>query len=233
LTVAASPFVQRFPVSNASGTKVAYSVYEKDKRVVYVSAPGGVPERLCEGCLRATDWSLDEKTLVVHGGDPTQINILDIASRRQTPLVKPDYNVLYGRLSPDNRWISFTARIRPDLGRIVIAPADGPKPIPESAWLTIAEAEPDDYANWSPDGNTLYYTSSRDGYSCLWAQRIAASSRQPVGEAFAVQHFHGRLSFNHGGWSAAAGRIAIPLVERTGNLWMMTRSSTRDRLTGE
>ena len=110
--VAASPFVQRYPVSNASGAKIAFSVYEKDKRVVYVSAPGGVPERLCEGCLRATDWSLDEKTLLVYGGDPYQINILDIASRRQTPLVKhPDYNVLYGRLSPDNRWISFTARV--------------------------------------------------------------------------------------------------------------------------
>ncbi len=228
VSVAASTFVQRFPVSSASGANVAYSVYEKDKRVVYMSAPGGVPEKVCEGCLRATDWSLDEKTLVVHGGDPTQINILDIASRQQIPLVKhPDYNVLYGRWSPDNRWISFTARVEPAVGRIVIAPADGPKPIPESAWLTIAEAQPDDNANWSLDGKTLYFTSSKDGYSCLWGQRVDASSRQPVGEAFAVQHFHGRLSFDHGGWSAAAGRIAIPLVERTGNIWMMSRSGAQ------
>ena len=177
-----------------------------------MSAPGGAPEKLCEGCLRATDWSRDEKALLVFGGDPYQIDILDIASHRQTPLVKhPDYDVLYGRLSPDNRWISFTARVEPARGRIVVAPADGPKPIPESAWLTIAEVEPDDYANWSPDGKTLYFTSGRDGYSCLWGQRIDASSRRPVGEAFAVHHLHGRLSFDHGGWSAAAGRIAIPL----------------------
>lgn len=46
--------------------------------------------------------------------------------------------------------------------------------------------------------------------------RMDASSRRPVEKAFAVQHFHGRLSFNHRGWSAAAGRIAIPLVERNG-----------------
>ena len=32
LSVAASPFVQRFPVSNASGANIAFSVYEKDKR---------------------------------------------------------------------------------------------------------------------------------------------------------------------------------------------------------
>jgi len=51
-----------------------------------------------------------------------------------------------------------------------------------------------------------------------------ARSGRPVGEAFAVRHLHGRLSFEHGGWSAAAGRIAIPLVERTGSLWLMSRS---------
>ncbi len=140
ISVAASQFAQRFPVSNASGAKIAFSVYENNKRVLYVSAPGGAPERVCGDCLRATDWSRDEKNLLVFGGDSYQINILDLASHRQTPLVKhPDHDVLYGRWSPDNRWISFTARVQPDRGRIVVAPADGAKPIPESAWIAIAE----------------------------------------------------------------------------------------------
>jgi Tol biopolymer transport system component len=56
----ARDFVQRFPATSPSGTRVAYSVYENDERVVYVSAPGGTPERVCDGCLRATDWSRDE-----------------------------------------------------------------------------------------------------------------------------------------------------------------------------
>lgn len=64
-SVAASPFVQRFPVSSPSGTRVAYSAYEKDERVVYVSGPRGTPERVCEGCLRTTDWSQDEPALLV------------------------------------------------------------------------------------------------------------------------------------------------------------------------
>jgi tricorn protease-like protein len=226
--VASSSFVQRFPVSNASGSRVAFSVYEKDKRVVYVSAPGGTPEKLCEGCLRATDWSRDEKTLLVFGGNPYQIDVLDVASHRQTPLVKhPTYNLLYGRFSPDNRWVSFTARISANRGRIGIAPVDGPKPVPESAWITIAEARTDDYANWSPDGETLYFTSSRDGHNCLWGQRIEASSHRPVGEPFTVQHLHGRVSFGHQGLSAAGGRIGLALVEATGNVWMMSRSGAR------
>ena len=227
-SVASSSFMQRFPVINASGSRIAFSVYEKDKRVVYVSAPGGTPEKLCEGCLRATDWSRDEKTLLVFGGNPYQIDVLDVASHRQTPLLKhPTYNLLYGRFSPDNRWVSFTARIRPNRARIAIAPVDGPKPVPESAWITIAEAAGDDWANWSPDGKTLYFTSPRDGHNCLWGQRIDASSHRPVGEAFAVQHLHGRVSFDHFGWSAAGGRIGLALVEATGNIWMMSRSGAR------
>jgi hypothetical protein len=195
---------------------------------VYVSAPGGTPEKLCEGCLRATDWSRDEKTLLMFGGNPYQIDVLDLASHRQTPLLKhPTYNLLYGRFSPDNRWVSFTARIQPNRGRIAIAPVDGPKPVPESAWITIAEGRVDDWANWSPDGKTLYFISSRDGHSCLWGQRIEASSRRPVGEPFAVQHLHGRVSYRQMGWSAAGGRIGLVLAEDTGNIWMMWRSGAR------
>jgi hypothetical protein len=162
---------------------------------------------------------------LVFGGNPYQINVLDVASHQQIPLLKhPGYYLLYGRFSPDNRWVSFTARIQPNRGRIVIAPVDGPKPVPESAWITIAEAGPADWANWSPDGKTLYFTSPRDGYNCLWGQRIDASSRRPLGEAFPVQHLHGRVSYANAGWSAAGDRIALALVEATGNIWMMSRS---------
>lgn len=225
-SVDSSPLVERYPVINASGSKVAYSVFEKGKRVVSMSSPGGTPERLCEGCLRATDWSRDEKTLLVFGGDPYQVNLLDIASHQQTPLLKhPTYPVLYARFSPDNRWVSFTVRTEPNRGHIAIAPVDGPKPVPESAWITIAPSEAQDWANWSPDGKTLYFTSRRDGHRCLWAQRLDPASHRPAGEPFAVEHFHGRVSYQQGGWSAAGGRIALILVEDTGNIWMMSRSS--------
>jgi Tol biopolymer transport system component len=227
-SVASSSFVQAFPVSDASGGRLAFSVYEKDKRAVYVTTPGGEPEKLCEGCLRATDWSRDEKTLLVFGGSPYQINVLDVASHRQTPLLKhPTYNLLYGRFSPDNSWVSFTARIEANRARIAIAPVDGPKPVPEGAWITIAEAGAIDFANWSPDGKTLYFFSRRDGHYCLWGQRIEASSHRPVGEPFAVLHLHGRVYLGSYGWSAAGGRVAMALLEDTGNIWMMSHSGAR------
>lgn len=132
--VASSSFVQRFPVISPNGSKVAFSRYEYSKRVVYVSAVRGVPEKLCEGCLRATDCSPDQTKLLMFGGNPYQINFLDIASHQQTVLFKQlTENLLYARFSPDNRWVSFTARVQPDRAWIMVAPLDGPKPIPESA----------------------------------------------------------------------------------------------------
>src|SRR5262249_24025975 len=136
-----SNFVQRYPLPNGTGDRVAFSVYERGKRAIYLSAPGGIPEKLCEGCLRPTDWSRDGKAIVTHGGAPFQISLLDVSSHQQTTLLKhPIYNLIYGRLSPDNRWISFTVRVAPNRGLITIASLDGAKPIAESAWVTIAEA---------------------------------------------------------------------------------------------
>ena len=134
--------MQRFPVINASGSRIAFSVYEGNgKRSVYVFTQGGASEKMCEGCLRATDWSQDEKTLLIFGGSPYQINILNVASHQQTALLKhPTWNLLYGRFSPDNRWVSFTARIQPNRAHIMIAPIDGPKPVPERAWIESRKA---------------------------------------------------------------------------------------------
>jgi Tol biopolymer transport system component/DNA-binding winged helix-turn-helix (wHTH) protein len=222
---ASSTMVQRFPVISFSGSKVSFSTYERNKRFVYVSTPGGVPEKLCEACTRATDWSRDEKALLVFVGSPSQVNLLDVASQRQTVVLKnPKYSMVDARFSPDNRWVSFTARTEPNRAWITIAPVSGPKPVPESEWIRIAEGGAEDRANWAPDGNTLYFSSARDGHHCLWGQRIDARSHHPEGEAFAVEHLHGRASLDTGGWSAAGGRIAMVLTESTGSIWMMSRA---------
>ena len=38
--------------------------------------------------MRATDWSRNEKTLLTYGGNPYQINLLDLASHQPTVLQK-------------------------------------------------------------------------------------------------------------------------------------------------
>jgi serine/threonine protein kinase len=227
--IASSSLLQRYPVVSPSGARIAFGVVENDgTRTVYVTAPGAEPEKVCEGCTRATDWSSGEKALLIYGGSPFQVNFLDLATHRQTPLLKhPTYGLLYGHFSPDGHWISFTIRTAPNRARLAIAPFNGPQPIPESAWITIADLWIEDWTYWSPDGRTLYFPSARDGHRCLWGQRIDAVSHRPAGEAFAAWHFHGRAFYQQDGWSTAGRRIAIVLRENTGNIWMMSRPAAR------
>ena len=224
--IASSSAAQRYPQVNSSGDKVAFSAFETGTRSVYVWTADGTTEKLCEGCLRATAWSNDEKRLLVFEGGPYQIESLDVASHQRAVILKhATYSLLYGRFSPDNLWISFTARTGANRAMIVIAPLDGLKAVPESAWIKIAEEGPLDAADWSPDGKTLYYMSARDGHTCLWGQRIEPVSHRPVGEAFAVQHFHGHVSYQQGGWAVVGGRITVGLMDNRENVWMMSRAS--------
>jgi eukaryotic-like serine/threonine-protein kinase len=222
IQVASSALVQRYPSISPSGLKIAYSVYSSNVRALYVADSSDAPKKLCDGCARATDWSHNEDLLLVFGGSPYQVDLLNLTTRKRTPLIKhTQYSVLYGRFSPDGRSISFTVRLRPDLAKIAIAPLNGSEPIPESAWTMVADVGLDDYANWSPDGRILYFSSPKDGNNCLWAQRM--DNGRPLGEAFPVQHFHGRLTFGYGGWTAGPGQIAIALVDKTSNVWTMSQ----------
>jgi Tol biopolymer transport system component len=127
--------------------------------------------------------------------------------------------------SPDERWISFLARDGPEQSRIFIAPFRGLNPIPNSRWVLISQGK-DDKPEWSPNGRLLYYLSDRDGYRCIWAQRLSASDKRRVGPPFPVQHFHelrlSMLNVNLGyqGLSVARDKMAFMLSEQSGGIWV-------------
>jgi Tol biopolymer transport system component/DNA-binding winged helix-turn-helix (wHTH) protein len=225
MRLASMPLAQRFPVSNAAGTKVVFSVFEQDgTRTLYLTNPSGSAEKICDGCFRATDWSRDESALLVFEGVPYEISSLDLASHKRTTILKSANSLIYARYSPDNRWISFTERLKAGRARIMIAPVNGTNLIPESEWIEVADARPDDWAIWSSDGRTLYFPSAKDGHSCFWGQRLDPDSHRPVGEPFAVLHLHGHLTYQQAGWSAAGGRLVLVATEDTGNIWIMSRA---------
>jgi hypothetical protein len=76
----------------------------------------------------------------------------------------------------------------------VVANITGRLPVLESRWIPIAEVDIDDWVDWSPDGNRLYFSPAKNEYSGFWGQRLAPNSRRPIGEPFAVDHLQGASS---------------------------------------
>jgi hypothetical protein len=94
-------------------------------------------------------------------------------------------------------------------------------------WIPITEGTQwDDNPRWSPDGSLLYFTSERDGYRCIWAQRLDTKTRKPAGAPFSVYHSHSsRRSLLNVGLAPlemAVGPDKIVFVqgEVTGNIWI-------------
>ena len=66
----------------------------------------------------------------------------------------------------------------------------------------------------------------KDGYLDMWAQRLYPVTRHPVGEAFAVYHFHetrkspnflGTASF---GPAIGKNQITFSLLKQSANIWI-------------
>jgi hypothetical protein len=69
----------------------------------------------------------------------------------------------------------------------------------------------------------LYYGSNRDGFICIWAQRISDDGK-PSGEPFAAFHNHTSPDMKFYGISrlaAAPGRLYMMLGEFKGDLWSL------------
>jgi len=209
------------------GALLAYSVLEGDTVHTWyvISTDGGASRLICKDCAMVTDWTRDGKSVVYDWGFPRQIGLVHVDSGRRVDLLKhQEYGVARGKLSPDGRWIAFRQMIGPDRRSISIAPLRLGHDVPPKEWATIVEAAGgDNPVGWSPDGNLLYMLLERDGFFCLWAQRLTPATKKPVGGPVGVHHFHDvrRSRFAYGlGTTIAAGRFFFSEDRLTGNVWL-------------
>jgi serine/threonine protein kinase len=224
------------PAISPDGSKVGYAVVENDRWDFFLLPIGrdgkpGLPERVCEDCPRVWDFSSDGKRLLFGyevGVARMSIGLFDLESRQKTELIKhPQRFLARARFSPDDRWISFHALTSRGRSRVQIVPfRDGTAPSPDQ-WIAITDDESfHDKPVWSPDGNLLYFTSDRDGFRCVWAQRLDPATKQPAGPPIEIHHSHGaRRSLLNAGilpleLHVAPGRLVFHLGEITGNIWM-------------
>lgn len=144
-------------------------------------------------------------------------------------LEKQGFELYQAKFSPDDRAVAVEAVLGDD-SRLFIVPVENGVAGPAGRWIPIDHrGHWDDKPRWSPDGNLLYFLSDRDDYFCLWAQRVMAQTKQPVGAPFPVYHFHNaRLStanlfLNIAEIGVAKDKIIFGLGELTGNIWSIRR----------
>jgi Tol biopolymer transport system component len=212
------------PRFSPDGAKVSFSSHEDNKwnNIYIMPVVGGKADWVCQDCGLAMDWSPDGKRIVGTRLGGQGAWVVDVASRRKSDLFASDHWMLPWSFSPDGGWLSFSD------GRSLrnyIAPVDN-VPVPESAWIltdTVAPAWGNDGAvqAWAPNGSLFYTVSDREGYACIWAQRLDPATKRSVGLPFAVFHSHSvQLSLVGSKLDVAGGRMVFDMVERTGNIWM-------------
>jgi Tol biopolymer transport system component len=224
-----------WPKMAPDGTRVSYSYQsnlEGGRQSIYVMpVTGGIPEKVCEDCAGPYDWSADGQSflyrMVVR---PTTVGWMHLATGKKVVFLSyPESPVFSSYFSPDYSWISFGARIKPKLSQLFIAPFRGATPPSVSEWITVSDGSAHDYpSRWSPDGNLLYFVSTRDRFVCLWAQQLDPATKRPLGTAFEVYASHRSvlsLSSVDGSsreFCVTRDQILFNLGELTGNIWMTT-----------
>jgi Tol biopolymer transport system component/tRNA A-37 threonylcarbamoyl transferase component Bud32 len=240
LASAQGSFYEVSTSSDRGGSRFAYTSCDNANCAIFTVAAGGIPQKICDRCGQIRSMSHDgsvflSQTDMVEKSKKfeTHINRIDARIGRKTVLLEKRGNGLFSPdLSPDGRWVSFQARlsIADPFEQIFVAPADANVPVEPSRWIAITDrAHFDANPEWSRDGNMLYFNSDRDGSTCLWAVRLDPTTKKPVGEPFALKHFHGNPQYytNFPTFSVGTDRIVISLDELQSDVWMISEGGLR------
>jgi eukaryotic-like serine/threonine-protein kinase len=202
-----------------------------------IAAAGGEPEQICERCA-PRGFSSDGSLLLLQKydqADPKRDRIVAVDLRTRTErdfLSHPDKPLFHAFFSWDDRWVVFKKLQSSDLLRspaqILIAPVRHGTAGGEAEWIAETDGRySDDKPQFSADGNTVYFTSTRDGYLCIWAQRLDPVTKHPLGPPFAYEHFHnaqGRAAAfdqKRSDLSVARDKILVNLPEEHSDIWMI------------
>jgi serine/threonine protein kinase len=214
---------------NRDGSRLAYRDLVNNKWVSFiVSGEAATGRQVCEDCTPFDFFSGTNEILVRYGRD--RLVRQDFNSAGQIEILKASAGTIEdAALSADDRWVTFLWARPSGQSAICVAPVRD-APVPEKEWIPLLEdATYLGSPRWSPDGNLVYFLSERDGYCCVWAQRLDAGTRKPRGEPFGVFHQHQTTRAVIYGYAprgpraigVAQDKLLWYQIDLTSNIWMM------------
>jgi serine/threonine protein kinase/Tol biopolymer transport system component len=232
-------FVERGTRPNISpdGSFVAYYAWNlarTEMDLYLISATGGAPRRACRDCGTPKGFSSDGRRVLTqmgsYGPGRDQIALVDVATGNVAIVLSdPQHDLWNAYYSWDDKWMGFLMQTGADTGRVYITPVENFVPAGPDRWIQLTSGEYSvDHQQFSPDGNTMYFTSTRDGFNCMWALRLDPKTKRPLGAPFPIQHFHGSQR-SYSGISqtnsmeigVARDKIVTNLDEFHSDIWMM------------
>jgi Tol biopolymer transport system component len=212
------------------GRVTAFTEYGPKGSRIWLKENLGGEQLLCEDCGDVLSWLPDNSGLLYRRRSRTagtQIRMLDLQSRQSTVVLKGD-QFDQAAISPNQQWIAYTTRKDGVTTTLYVAPFSRGSESPLNARVPLTNgATWDDKPQWAADGSEIFFSSNRDGFMCLWRQRMDQQGH-PAGEPRPLYHMHTAgfspmqlsnvPSYN---LSASSHFVYFNSCTVSGNLWML------------
>lgn len=233
-----APFVQfgTPPSISPDGSNVLYNRWrsgEPEPDLYLIPSAGGSPRRVCQDCGTPRGFSSDGARVLTQTGSSRhrtgEIAVVDVATGKFSIVLSDPRHALWNAYySWDDKWMTFLMQTGAHRFGIYITPVKDSIPAGPEHWIPLTTGDHrDHHQQFSPDGNTIYFASNRDGFTCIWALRLDPATKRPLGDPIPVQHFHyshrmyaGISAPNDMEVCVARDRIVTNLDEYRLDVWM-------------